>query len=309
MIYNPLNRLNELNIQIADSRAAIDRLFEFFDLEPEVQKESGLRLIVRKGSIHYDRVTFGYSDGHPVIERIDLMIPAGQRIALVGPTGAGKSTLIKLLVRFFNPWEGKITINGQDIRHVNLPSLRSCISLVQQDLMLFSGTVEDNIRLGRVDATHDEIRRAAEVANAMKFIQELPNGFQTEIGERGVRLSGGQKQLLGIARAFLKDAPILVLDESTSNLDMRSESLIHDALERLMKGRTTVMIGHRMSTAIKAAKVVVLDRGRVVQQGTHEELLQATDQLYYRLYNSNVPLGENLESTYLPFMLQGRGRK
>jgi subfamily B ATP-binding cassette protein MsbA len=223
----------------------------------------------------------------------------------VGPSGAGKSTLIKLLVRFFDPWQGKITIDGQDIRHVNRLSLRSKISLVQQDLMLFSGTIENNIRVGKVNATRDEIRRAAELANAMKFIVDLPEGFQTEIGERGVKLSGGQRQLIGIARAFLKDAPILVLDESTSNLDTPSESLIYDALERLIKDRTTIIIAHRMSTVVKAEMVVVLDHGRIVEQGAHDELLQATDSLYYRLYSSSaVRVKENWETPYIPFIAQ-----
>jgi subfamily B ATP-binding cassette protein MsbA len=293
MIYNPLNRLNELNIQLADSRAAVDRLFEFLDIEPEVGTEAQPPLIVQRGAIHYDRVVFGYQNNHPIFEGIDLVIPMGQRIALVGPSGAGKSSLIKLLVRFFDPWEGKIAIDGQDIRHVNLLSLRSKISLVQQDLMLFSGTVEDNLRLGKVNATRDEIRRAAELANAIGFIEGLPEGFQTAIGERGVKLSGGERQLLGIARAFLKDAPILVLDESTSNLDTPSESLIYDALERLTKNRTTIVIAHRMSTVIKAERVVVLDQGRIVQQGSHRELLRATDSLYYRLYSSAVDVREN----------------
>ena len=304
MIYNPLNRLSELNIQLANSRAAIDRLFEFFDLEPEVVKDTSPPLIVQRGAIDYHHVVFGYQNNDPILGGIDLTIQKGLRIALVGPSGAGKSTLIKLLVRFFDPWQGKITIDGQDIRHVNLLSLRSKISLVQQDLMLFSGTIENNIRVGKVNATRDEIRRAAELANAMKFIVDLPEGFQTEIGERGVKLSGGQRQLIGIARAFLKDAPILVLDESTSNLDTPSESLIYDALERLIKDRTTIIIAHRMSTVVKAEMVVVLDHGRIVEQGARDELLQATDSLYYRLYSSAVRIKENWETPYIPFIAQ-----
>ena len=301
MIYNPLNRLNELNMQLADSRAAIDRLFEFLDFEPEARNDTSPPLIVHRGAIDFHDVIFGYKDHYPIFKGIDLRIPAGLRIALVGPSGGGKSTLIKLLVRFFDPWEGKIIIDGQDIRQVNLISLRSKISMVQQDLVLFSGTVEDNIRVGKADATREEIRRAAELSNAMKFIEELPEGFQTGIGERGVKLSGGQKQLIGIARAFLKDAPILVLDESTSNLDMLSESLVYDALERLTKNRTTIVIAHRMSTVLKAEMVVVLVQGRIVQQGTHEELLKATDSLYFHLYSRAVLGRKNWESPYIPF--------
>jgi len=288
MIYNPLNRLNELNMQVANSRAAIDRLFEFLDFEPEVRNETSPALIVHRGAIHFHHVVFGYKNNEPIFKGVDLEMPPGRRIALVGPTGGGKSTLIKLLVRFFDPWEGEITIDGQDIRHVNLFSLRSKISLVQQDLVLFSGTIEDNIRVGKAKASLDEVRRAAELSNAMKFIGDLPGGFQTEIGERGVKLSGGQKQLIGIARAFLKDAPILVLDESTSNLDALSENLVYDALERLTKDRTTIIIAHRMSTVLKAEMVVVLVHGRIVQRGTHEDLLKATDGLYSRLYNPVV---------------------
>jgi ABC-type multidrug transport system fused ATPase/permease subunit len=306
MIYNPLNRLNDLNIQIANSRAAIDRLFEFLDLEPEVRNESAPPLIVRRGNIEYHNVVFGYQNNHPIFQGLNLNIPMRLRTALVGPSGAGKSTLIKLLIRFFDPWDGKITIDGQDILLANLSSLRSKISLVQQDLMLFSGTIEDNIRIGKADATRNEIRKAAEFANAILFIEKLPKDFQTEIGERGVKLSGGQKQLIAIARAFLKDAPILVLDESTSNLDNSSESLIYGALERLMKDRTTLVIAHRMSTVVKAEMVVVFDHGRIIQQGRHEDLLRATDGLYYRLYSEAVHLREDLEAPYLIFQESGR---
>ncbi len=284
MIYNPLNRLSELNIQLAQSRAAIDRLFEFFDLEPEKEGGSYPALRVTDGEIRFESVHFGYCSDRPVFTGIDLVVPAGQRVALVGPSGAGKSTLIKLLIRFYDPWQGRITIDGQDIRPASLVSLRSQISLVQQDLVLFSGTIEDNIRVGKADASAGEIRLAAELANALPFIEELPEGFQTLVGERGVRLSGGQKQRIAIARAFLKNAPILVLDESTSQLDTLSERLVYEALERLMEKRTTLIVAHRISTVRRADKIVVLDRGRIVQEGTHEELRKDVRGLYRLLY-------------------------
>jgi subfamily B ATP-binding cassette protein MsbA len=288
MLYSPLNRLGELNIELANSRAAIDRLFEFFDSEPEAENASAPALVWRGGQIDYEEVFFGYAADHPLFQGISLHIPPGGRVALVGPSGSGKSTLIKLLIRFFDPWRGKISIDGQDISRVNLPSLRSQIAVVQQDAMLFSGTVADNLRLGQPDATLAKIVRAAELANARGFIENLPGGFETEIGERGVKLSGGQRQLLAVARAFLKNAPILILDESTSNLDTASEVLVYDALQRLMQERTTIIIAHRLSTVVQAELIVVLEGGRIVQLGTHAELLQAPAGLYYRLYANSL---------------------
>ncbi len=284
MIYTPLNRLSEMNIYLANSRAAIDRLFEFFDHDREAEYHLSGPLVVRKGEIEFRDIYFGYRNNLPLFRGIRLRIPAGERVALVGPSGAGKSTLIKLLVRFFDPWRGSILIDDQDIRLVNLASLRSQISIVQQDLMLFSGTVEDNIRIGRPDAGFEEILKAAELANARDFIEKLPAGFRTEIGERGIRLSGGQKQLVAITRAFLKNSPVLILDESTANLDTPSERFIYDALKRLMTNRTTVMIAHRMSTVIQAETIVVLDNGDIVQQGSHEDLLRSETGLYHNLY-------------------------
>jgi ABC-type multidrug transport system fused ATPase/permease subunit len=288
MIYNPLNRLSELNIQLANSRAAIDRLFEFFDLEPETKYDNAPPLTVIAGDIRFEGLLFGYRSDRPVFTGIDLSVPAGRRVALVGPSGAGKSTLIKLLIRFHEPQQGRITIDGRNISGVSLHSLRSQIALVQQDLMLFSGTVEDNIRVGKAAATEEEILMAAELANALSFIHELPEGFKTLIGERGMRLSGGQKQRIAIARTFLKNAPILVLDESTSNLDTLSEHLVYEALERLMEKRTTIIIAHRISTVIRADKIVVLDRGEIAQEGTHDELLKAAGGLYSLLYHDSL---------------------
>jgi subfamily B ATP-binding cassette protein MsbA len=288
MIYNPLTRLSELNIQLANSKAAMDRLFEFFDLEPEIKHDGTPPLAVQSGEILFQNVSFGYRPGTPVLRDISLRIAASQRIALVGASGAGKSTLIKLLIRFYEPLQGTIAIDGQEIRQVSLSSLRSQIALVQQDLMLFSGTVEDNLRIGKPDATRKEILEAAKLANALEFIGELPDGLGTEIGERGVKLSGGQKQRIAIARAFLKNAPILVLDESTSNLDAPSERLVHEALERLMEKRTTIIIAHRMSTVAHADRIFVFHQGEIVQEGSHEELFQQTGGQYHRLYGESL---------------------
>lgn len=293
MIYHPLNRLSELNVQLAESHAAIDRLFEFFDLTPEDTRDNAVALQIRQGEILFQGVAFGYRNEQPLLDNFRLTIPAGRRVALVGPSGAGKSSLIKLLIRFHDPWQGRIVIDGQDLRQVSLHSLRSQIALVQQDLMLFSGTVEDNIRVGRATATREEIEQAAELANALPFIRELPEGMQTLVGERGVRLSGGQKQRIAIARAFLKDAPILVLDESTSNLDALSEQLVYEALERLMQRRTTIIIAHRISTIVRADKIVVMDRGRIVQEGVHPDLLRAPYSLYARLCRESGLLAES----------------
>ena len=285
MIYNPLNRLSDMNIQLSDSLAAIDRLFEFFDREPEVRPRRDVPMLrVPRGKILYREITFGYRPKLPVLKDIDLDIAPGHRVALVGKSGAGKSTLVKLLIRFHAPWQGRITIDGQDIAGVDLHSLRSQVALVQQDLVLFSGSIEDNILVGKSGAGRREVMEAAERANAISFIAEFPEGFQTEIGERGVKLSGGQKQRIAIARAFLKNAPILILDESTSNLDQPSETLVYEALERLMAGRTTLIIAHRPSTVARADRIIVMDHGRVAEQGTHRELSLHPGGVYAGLY-------------------------
>jgi subfamily B ATP-binding cassette protein MsbA len=308
MVYNPLTRLSELNIQLASSQAAIDRLFEYFDLATEIGTDGqGPPLMVRAGGIRFQDVIFGYLPDQPVLKGITLEVPPGRRVALVGASGAGKSTLVKLLIRFHHAWEGAITIDGQDIRGVNLPSLRSQVGYVQQDPVLFSGTVEDNIRVGRPGAAESEIVQAAELANALEFIRRLPNGFQTEIGERGVRLSGGQKQRIAIARAFLKNAPILVLDESTSSLDLPSERLVHEALDRLARGRTTIIIAHRLSTVANADWIFVLEGGRLVQQGMHDALIRETEGAYWKLCFEQMqafalpPIGQSAHPLSVPF--------
>jgi ABC-type multidrug transport system fused ATPase/permease subunit len=288
MIYGPLTRLSEINLQVASARAAIDRLFQFLDAEPEAQNDTPPALVIRKAEISFKDVVFGYRPGVPVLKNIHLTIPPGQCIALVGKSGAGKSTMIKLLVRFHDPWKGRILIDGQDSKEVSLPSLRSQIALVQQDPTLFSGSIEDNIRVGRPDATRGEVLEAATFANAMPFIERMPKGLETKIGERGTSLSGGQKQRIAIARAFLKNAPILVLDESTSNLDSHSERLIHQALRRLIQKRTTIIISHRISSVMLADRIAVFHRGELVQLGSHDELIRQDEGVYSRLYGDGL---------------------
>ena len=219
------------------------------------------------------------------LKGINLEARPGQKIALVGPTGAGKTTLISLIPRFYDPIRGRIEIDGVDIRKVTLKSLRQNVSLVQQEPLLFSDTISNNIRYGRLEASMDEIVAAAEAANAHDFIMGLPEQYETVIGERGAKLSGGERQRISVARAFLKDAPILLLDEPTSSIDSRTEAVILDALDRLMEGRTTFMVAHRLSTIREADQILVVNHGRIVESGTHEELLEQRG-LYFQLYET-----------------------
>jgi len=283
MLYQPIQRLTELNLILANSMAAMDRIFEVFDTFPEVQEQPGAVQLSRvRGELAFEDVSFHYDTRESVLERVQLHIPAGTTVALVGPSGAGKSTLVKLLPRFYDVTGGRITIDGVDIRSATLKSLREQIAIVPQEPILFSGTIADNLRYGKPVATEEEIRRAAQAAFAESFIEQLPAGYQTEIGERGVRLSGGQKQRIAIARAFLKDAPIIILDEPTSALDAESEELIKQALLRLLAQRTALIIAHRLSTIEHADRVIVIDAGRILEQGRHADLLKRPGGLYRR---------------------------
>jgi len=283
MLYQPIQRLTELNLILANSLAAMERIFEVFDTHPEVREAPTAAAFSRvRGEIALENVGFRYDGRGLVLERLTLAIPAGQTIALVGPSGAGKSTIAKLLPRYYDVTAGRIAIDGVDIRTVSLKSLRRQMALVSQEPILFSGTIADNLRYGRPDASREAVLACARAAFADAFIEQLPQGYDTEIGERGVRLSGGQKQRLAIGRAFLKDAPIIILDEPTSALDAESEELIKQALNRLLDGRTALIIAHRLSTIEHADRVVVLDGGRVIEQGRHAELLQQPGGLYRR---------------------------
>jgi subfamily B ATP-binding cassette protein MsbA len=288
MFYQPLNRLTELNILLANSEAAIERIFEFFNTSPGVTDRPTARGVESiKGDVVFENVSFGYDPTRMTLKNINLSAPAGSIIALVGRSGAGKSTFVKLIPRFYDVSEGAIKIDGIDIRDLPLKQLRRHIALVPQDPILFSGTIYENILMGNSDATREQVDAAARSANALDFILQFPSGFETEIGEGGLRLSGGQKQRVALTRAFLKNAPILILDEATSSLDAESDNLIQEALQRLMQGRTTFIIAHRLSTIQSAHRIVVFDGGRIVEMGTHAELLNREDGLYRRLHQSS----------------------
>jgi ATP-binding cassette, subfamily B, bacterial MsbA len=274
-----------LYTQIQEALGASRRIFEVLDEQPDIQDAPGaVALPALVGNIRFEDVSFTYETGEAhVLHNIHLEITPGEILALVGPSGAGKSTLFNLIPRFYDPSSGRVLVDGYDLRQVKLDSLRSQIGLVPQETQLFSGSVQDNLRYGRLSASDAELEAAARAANAEEFILRLPHGYQTLVGERGVKLSGGQRQRVAIARAILKDPRILLLDEATSSLDSESEGLVQDALERLMQGRTTVVIAHRLSTVQKAHRIAVLDGGRLVELDRHDDLL-ALNGLYARLY-------------------------
>ena len=284
LAYQPLKSLANLNASLQEGLAAAQRIFEVLDVEPTIRDMAGARpLHIAGGEIRFDKVRFGYVPGAAAIDGLSLTIPAGHTVALVGPSGAGKSTMLNLIPRFFDIDSGRIAIDGQDVRGVTIASLRSAIALVAQEVSLFDDTVRANIAYGRFGASLDEIERAARAAAADAFIRELPQGYDTMVGEHGVRLSGGQRQRIAIARAMLKNAPILLLDEATSALDNESERQVQRALNTLIRGRTTLVIAHRLSTIQGADLICVVDRGRIVETGRHSELL-ARGGLYARLY-------------------------
>ncbi len=284
LFYQPVRALSGAWEQIQEALAGADRVAELMNEQPEVHDHpNAITLPGRaRGDLAIHDVSFRYTQGDTVLEHISLDIPANTVVALVGPTGVGKTTLVSLIPRFYDVCEGSITLGGHDIRDLTLRSLRQQISIVLQDVFLFHGTVRENILFGRTDAIEQEMVEAAKIANADEFIARLPEGYDTLIGERGVKLSGGQKQRLSIARAVLKDAPILILDEATSSVDTETELLIQQALERLMVGRTTIIIAHRLSTIRSADVIVVLDGKSIVEMGTHEQLM-ARDGLYRHL--------------------------
>lgn len=248
-----------------------------------VDVENAQQLVVTKGEVVFDNVGFGYNGDRAVLENISFTIPAGSSVAFVGPSGVGKSTIMKLLYRFYDLSSGRILIDGQDIHGVTQESLRAALGIVPQETALFNDTVRYNIAYGSLSASEEDIRRAAELAHAHELVEKLPNGYDTLVGERGVKLSGGEKQRISIARAFLRDAPILILDEATASLDSASEAEIQEALKELMKGRTTLIIAHRLSTIMNADMIVVLKEGGIEQIGTHEQLMQHGG-LYQRLW-------------------------
>lgn len=282
-LYLPTRRLADASAAVQEQLAAMERVFEVLDVKPDIADAPDATVLrAPAGGIEFDDVSFHYLPGQPVLSHVSLQVLPGQKVAFVGRSGAGKSTLLKLVPRFYDVAGGAVRVDGLDVRGVTLDSLRSEIAVVMQDALLFNATVRENILYGRRGATEAEMREAARMAHVEEFVAELPQGYDTMIGERGITLSGGQKQRVSIARAFLRNPRILILDEATSNLDSLSEAIIQEALEVLMRGRTTLIIAHRLSTVIDSDVVVVMANGTVVQQGRHEELL-AVDGEYRRL--------------------------
>ncbi|TCL71971.1 ABC transporter ATP-binding protein [Rhizobium sp. BK251] len=290
LAYDPARRLARLQVQMERATVNARMIYDILDMEPRQRDLPDAKdLVVTDARIEFRGVTFAYASGETVLNRVDLVAEGGQTTALVGPSGAGKSTVISLIPRFYDPREGQIFIDGQDIAHITKQSLRQHLAYVSQQPYLFEGTIRDNIRYGRPEATDAEVEDAARLAYAHDFILAQPQGYDTPVGENGVTLSGGQRQRLSIARALVRNAPILLLDEATSALDTESEAAVQKALDEAMSGRTVVVIAHRLSTVVRANKIVVMQQGRVVEQGNHESLAKANDGLYARLNNLQRP--------------------
>jgi ATP-binding cassette, subfamily B, bacterial len=287
--YTPLNAIMYSSSVAQAAVGSARRVMEVLEAEEEVEQRAGAVVLGRvRGGVELEGVTFGYEPGRAVLREVSLGVEPGRKLALVGATGAGKSTLVGLVPRFFDPWQGRVRIDGVDVREVTLASLRQQIALVLQEPFLFPISIAENIAYGRPQATRQQVEAVARAANADEFISRLPEGFDTVIGERGATLSGGERQRIAIARALLKDAPILILDEPTSALDAGTEGLVLQALERLMEGRTTLIIAHRFSTIRGADHIVVLEQGRVSESGTHETLVTRHGS-YWNLHRLQVP--------------------
>jgi ATP-binding cassette subfamily B protein len=284
--WQPLNNLCNFYNSLLMAMASTERIFETLDIQPDItDSEDATQLPPIKGEVQFDHVTFHYEPEKPVLKDVSFTVKPGETIALVGPTGAGKTTIVNLISRFYDPVEGRVLIDGADIRNVTLHSLRSQMGIMLQDAFIFSGTIMDNIRYGRLNATDEEVIQAAKAVHAHEFIKDMEDGYYTQVQERGSRLSQGQKQLISFARALLADPKILILDEATSSIDTRTELLIQKGIKELLKGRTSFVIAHRLSTIRSADRIMVIDHGRIIECGNHEELLRKRG-VYYNLYKA-----------------------
>ena len=294
MAYRPLKAVSGMNSSVQKGLAAASRLYTLLDEKPKIfDKPNALDLKEVKGDVEFENVQFSYDENKITLDNVNFKVKAGQSVALVGHSGGGKSTIMSLILRFYDPNLGSIKLDGHNISDLTLKSLRSSMSVVNQEVMLFDDTILENIRYGKVDATEEQILRASKMAEADEFIQELPEKYNSKVGQNGIRLSGGQRQRIAIARAILYDAPILLLDEATSSLDPISEKLIKDALNSLMKNRTSIIIAHRLSTIIHCDKIVVIANGRVVEEGSHKELLEKNG-AYANLYLKQFEINQDV---------------